>query len=63
MSQKSAIVVSEPVGDVRRQILLRVIRRRGGNVLDLRDCYKVSLADFTTATSNALPKVGPCGLQ
>ena len=46
MSRKSAIVVSEPKGVVRRQILLRVIWCRGGNVLDLRDCYKVSLADL-----------------
>ena len=34
------------MGVVRRRIRLRVIRRRGGNVLDLRKSYKVSLADL-----------------
>jgi hypothetical protein len=34
------------MGVVGRRILLRAIRRRGDNVLDLCNCYKVSWANW-----------------
>jgi hypothetical protein len=44
-SRGSAIVMSEPIGNVLRPIRLRVLGRRGDNFLDRPDCYKVSLAE------------------
>ena len=50
------------MGDDSASDSLRAIRRRGGNVLDLRETLQGQLGrTCISATCNALPKVGPWG--